>query len=456
MNLKKHIAGFPAQPGVYLFKDMRGHVLYVGKSVNLKNRVASYWQHFSSLGEKTKRLVTETALIDYVLVESEIEALLLESSLIKKHLPRFNQRSKDDKTPLYIRFTKEELPRVVTARLNEQKPGDLLFGPFPAGKTVKDVLRLLRKIFPYCSCRKNKGRPCLYAHLGLCRPSPREIAKLPANMQDREKKTYLKNIRNLTRFLKGKRKSLIISLKREMRQKAKAFLFEEAALLRDQIQGLEFITQSFRPPRYYLANPNLLVDQRRKELVDLKNQLKKSGLLLAGIPTRIEAFDISNLSGQQATGSMITFLNGEPEKKLYRRFRINPSSTSSPRPRPRSAEGGQRDREKGKRDDSAMMAEILKRRLKHHDWGFSDLMVIDGGKPQVAACKKVLLKQNLIIPLIGLAKRKEEVIIHAEKGFSTLKIPRESPALHLIQRIRDEAHRFALAYHRHLRRKLID
>lgn len=456
MNLKKQVADFPAQPGVYLFKDMKGHVLYVGKSVNLKNRVASYFHYFSSLGEKTKRLVTETTLIDYILVESEIEALLLESSLIKKHLPRFNQRSKDDKSPLYIRITKDKFPRVVTARLNEQKPGDLLFGPFPAGKTSKDILRLLRKIFPYCSCRKDRGRPCLYAHLGLCRPSPREIVKLPASQQEIEKRTYLKNISNLTRFLKGKRKNLISSLKREMRQKAKAFLFEKAALLRDQIQGLEFITQSFRPPRYYLANPNLLVDQRRKELVNLQKRLKKSGLPLTKIPARIEAFDISNLSGQQATGSMITFLNGEPEKKLYRRFKVNPCSTLFPRPHPRFAGGGQRDREKGNRDDPAMMAEILKRRLKHHDWGLADLIVIDGGKPQVAACKKVLLKQSLMIPLIGLAKRKEEIIIHSKKGFSTLKIPRESPALHLIQRIRDEAHRFALAYHRHLRKKLID
>jgi excinuclease ABC subunit C len=433
MKLRKTLASIPKKPGVYLFKDRSSRPLYVGKSINLKNRLLSYFGHRSHLGEKTSLLLGKTTKIDFILVESEIEALLLEASLIKKYLPPFNARSKDDKSPLYIKISTEEFPKVLVVRKTEIKKDDLSFGPFPSSKSVRSVLRFLRKIFPFCSCKKETGKPCLYTHLNLCQPSPRAILKLPPEEKKKQKRLYRKNIRDLVKFLKGESKQLIESKKRQMERKSRQRFFEEAAKLRDQIGLLAYITQSFRPPTSYLKNPTLLADQRKAELTSLFEALKKSGLLLKKQPQRIEAFDISNISGQKATGSMVVFMLGEPEKSSYRRFRL------------RRKRGG----------DPAMMAEVLARRLNHPEWPQADLILLDGGKPQVSAIQELFASQNIKTPFIGLAKRKEEIIfLTQKKRFSNLRLDQDLPAIHLLQRIRDEAHRFALSYHRHLRRKI--
>ncbi|MBN1263000.1 MAG: GIY-YIG nuclease family protein [Candidatus Pacebacteria bacterium] len=432
MNLKKIIAEIPAVPGVYLFKNKGGQILYVGKSINLKARLG-YYGNLRQLGPKTGRMIKTADRVDWIPVESEIEALLLESKLIKKNQPPYNVRSKDDKSPIYIRITHEEFPRVLLARKNDWQKGDLLFGPFPSAKKVRGIWQFLRKIFPFCTCTKNRSRPCLYAYLGLCSPCPQEIIYQPEKLKKAQKKIYRQNITRLTLFLKGKNKNLIASLEKEMKLCSRQQRYEQAALLRNQIRSLAYLTRPFRLAGDYLKNPNLLADQHYQEINLLYLFLKKAGLEISRIPRRIEAFDISHLSGQEATGSMVTFLNGMPEKNLYRRFRIK----------------------KRGRADPVMMAEIIKRRLKHSDWGWPSLIVLDGGKPQLSAVSKSW-PAGKKIPLIGLAKKKEEIIFLKSESFRTLRLSLDTPALKLLQRIRDEAHRFALNYHHLLRSKLID
>jgi len=425
MNLNK--------PGIYFLKDKTGKIIYIGKSINLQKRLSYYFTNFSRLGPKTKALVSQTEEVEFIFVESEIEALLLEARLIRQHLPRFNSRSKDDKRPLFIKITDEELPRVLVSRKKQPEKG-IFFGPFPSTKTVKQVLRFLRKIFPFCSCLGDKKRPCIYAHIGLCQPSPRIITSLSPEEKKHQVKIYRKNIKNLIRFLRGGKNQLIIRLENEMKKAASHQEFEKAATLRDQIRGIRYVTQSFCSPKHYLENPNLFADRRREEKTALAKIMKETGLIFKNPPTRIEAFDISGFAGKKTTGSMVVFINGEPEKDLYRRFKIM----------------------KKHQNDPAMIKEILTRRLAHPEWGSPDLILVDGGKGQVAAAKKAILQNKKNIPVIGLAKREEKIIIPQEKGFFTLRLPRTSPALHLLQRLRDEAHRFALSYHRLLRQKLID
>lgn len=293
-------------------------------------------------------------------------------------------------------------------------------------------MRILRRIFPFCSCKKNKqeGKPCLYWHIGLCNPSPRIIIKQSPEVALRQKRIYQKNIGYLTSFLKGKKLSLISRLKKEMETAAKNENFEDAAKTRDQIRRLEFITQPHRRIADYLANPNLLIDQRQEELRQLYNRLKKYFDKLKWPLSRLEAYDVSNIKGKKATGSMIVFIDGEPEKSEYRRFKIRFKQTPN---------------------DIAMIKEVLKRRLAHQEWDYPNLILIDGGRGQVNAAYKILYQYKLEkIPIIGLVKRKEKVIISGKKT-KEVDFPKDSPALYLLKRLRDEAHRFALSYHRKLR-----
>ncbi|HUW21900.1 MAG TPA: GIY-YIG nuclease family protein [Candidatus Bathyarchaeia archaeon] len=432
MKLNQQAVVIPSVPGVYVFRDKNDRVLYVGKSINLKNRISSYFRNASLLGDKTRTMINSSRRLETILVESEIEAILLEARLIKKYLPKFNARAKDDKSPLYIRITNEKYPKVLIVRKGEVNKGDCNFGPFPSSKTVKSVLRFLRKLFPYCSCKKDIGKPCLFSDLGLCMPSPRTIRLLSGKEEEEQAKIYRENISHLVSFLRGQKQKLINSLEKKMCRESAKQNYEGASKLRDQIRSLHYITQAFRSPSYYLKNPNLLADQRNLELTSLLEILRKNGLKIKGILRRIEAFDVSNLSGTKATGAMVTFINGEAKKNYYRRFKIK----------------------RTKRDDPAMMVEILKRRFGHRDWGKADLIIVDGGKPQVKASVSLFEKLKIKTIVIGLAKRNEELIILNNKRYQTLRISRKSPALHLLQRIRDEAHRFAVSYHHWLRSKI--
>jgi len=409
------LSSYPQKPGVYLFRNSNGKVIYVGKAINLRNRVSSYFSGLD-LGPKTRLLVSQIAKIETRLVESELEALLLEAALIKKYQPKYNIKAKDDKSPLYIKVTREKVPLVTTAR---QIGDGSIFGPFPQARTVKMVLKTLRSIFPYRTSRHHQKGKCLYCHLGLC-PGPL--------LSNKEKKEYGRSVRLLRQFLGGQKKSVLRALEKEMKAGAKAEDFEKAAQIRDQILAIKIVTSPRRKVSDYLKNPNLVEDQRRQELRELES-------ILGVAVNTIEGYDVSNLVGKQATGAMVTFSAGEPVKSLYRRFRIKFSA------RP---------------NDLVMISEVLKRRLAHSGWPLPDLILVDGGKAQVKIGLAVLKEHNFQIPAIGLAKRMEEVVIfrEKEKAWVVRRLPQDSPARKLLERVRDEAHRFARTYHLLLRKKM--
>lgn len=425
VNLQKSVKRLPDRPGVYLFKGHVGQVLYVGKSINVRERVKS---HLTAVGSKSQSLIVSAVSVESILVNYELEALLVEAELIKKYQPRYNSTAKDDKHPLYIKISKEEFPKIITCRREDESDAKY-FGPFPSSSTVRQVLRQIRKIFPYCAQKKIGRKPCFYSHLGLCRPCPAEIRKVTDIDIDkgREMKTQYKgNIRKIVLLLKGKNKTLKKKLEKEMKEVAGRQDFEKAAVIRDQLAQLSYITTPYKEAGAYLENPNLLSDLRADEIQSLQKLLK-----LQRPPHRIECFDVAHLGGVSTTASMVTFINGEPEKNLYRRFKVRTVKKS---------------------DDVVSMAETIKRRLKHFDdWGKPDLVLVDGGKPQVSATKEVLGNMGVKTPVIGLAKRLEEIIVPTDGGFRILRLPTGSPALTLLQRLRDEAHRFARSYHFKLR-----
>lgn len=414
----------PHKPGVYKFKDYRNRIIYVGKALDLSNRVKSY---FSSKTHepKTAALVSNVKSLETIVVESELEALILEANLIKKYLPEYNIRLTDDKDYLYIKVTKEPFPKIITARKKELSDSLKFFGPFPSSRTVHDTLKSLRRVFPWCQIggSSKTGRPCFYFHLGLC-PGP--CARV-INQKD-----YRKIINHFSAFMEGKKAQLSGELTKEMEEASKDKRFEDALRLKKMLSGLNYLTQP-NQVQSYLENPNFLEDQHQKSVEELQKEL---GLL--ELPSRIECYDISNISGKDATGSMVVLTDGEIDKSQYRKFKI---------------------RIAGKPNDYAMHAEVARRRLNHPDWGIPQLILIDGGRGQVRAVKNEIDRQaqkknsaKLFekITIYGIAKREEW--LYPPEG-EIIKLPKRSLALRLVQKIRDESHRFAVNYHRKLHRK---
>lgn len=424
MDKKRFWEKLPDRPGVYFFKDIDGKIIYVGKAINLKKRVGSYFLKSLKFGNKTKALIDQIKSVEFIIVENELEALLLEANLIKGNQPKYNVRFTDGKAYPFICITASDTyPKVLEARkISNDK--SLYFGPYPSVGAMRMVLRTIRRIFPYQSVENHPQRPCLYYHIGLC-PCPTVFDSKQI------KSSYKKTIRYLIAFLRGEKKDLLALLIKHMKQLAKEERFEDAAFAKRQIEGIELVTSSFHNPIEYLKNPNLITDIRGEELGELKNVLEKEGISTAYL-SRIECYDISNIQGRSATGSMVVFINGEKDTSSYRRFRI---------------------RVLDRPNDVLMMREVLQRRLVHKEWAYPDLIIVDGGKGQVGGVDKILKEKSLAIPLIGLAKRLEEIIIQKDKTFKLVRLPPSSPALHLLRRIRDEAHRFAIQYHKKLRSK---
>lgn len=412
----------PTKPGVYTFLDGKNNVLYVGKAKDLKSRVSSYFQNRDILEEKTRALVSQIKSIRVTTVESELESLLLEAHYIQKYKPRYNIRMTDNKSYPLIQITiKDDYPKILYARRTDD-PNSLYFGPYPSSSSVKSVLKTLRRIFPFQSVRNHPKRVCLYHHLGLC-PCP------PVFASDDLKKEYNKNIRNMVRVLSGETKTIIREFERERELLSKSERFEEAAVLQRKIDALQYITQPIRLPFEYEINPNLRSDIRKRETDELMHVLNREGYNLQSLH-KIECYDISNTQGTNSTGSMVVFVDGEKESSLYRKFKI---------------------RKDGVPNDFAMHQEVMGRRLRHRDdWPFPELFIIDGGKGQVSSVKKVFEELGIDRPIIGLAKREETIVT---SNLSEISLPKRSPALQLIMRIRDEAHRFAITYHRKLRSK---
>lgn len=376
-------------------KDRRGRVLYVGKAGNLRRRVSSYFIRPHDF--RIQKMVSEIARVDYKKTDTAVEALILEAELIKKLSPPWNVREKDDKSFLYVEITKEKFPRVLLVRGRQAKNSKLkakssFYGPFTSASDIRAALRIVRRIFPWSThpeTNKSK-RPCFEYEIGLC---PGTCAGLA------DRKEYLRNIRNVKLFFAGKKGIILRSLQREMKAAAKNLEFERAGKLKRQISALQ-----------HIQDVALIGEQSHTPLEQ-------------HIDRRIEGYDISNISGASAVGAMVVFRGGKPDKDEYRRFKI------------RTVTGA---------DDVGMLSEVIRRRLKN-PWPLPDLILVDGGRAQVNAAKKALDEAELKIPVIGIAKgpeRKRTDIIGLLPPWISQKT--------LIQ-VRDEAHRFAIGYHKKIR-----
>jgi excinuclease ABC subunit C len=491
---------YPDKPGVYLMKDDT-EILYIGKAKSLKHRLSSYFQ--KNLNDKAGDIISRTTDIRFFVCENEVDALLLESNLIKEYKPKYNIRLKDDTKYPYLKITDEEFPRILVTRDIEDGK---IYGPFSSAKALRKTLKFMRKLFPLRSCSTLKKKECLEFHIGLC----------PAPCTDRiTKGEYQKNVDRLIKFLEGKTDELISELSEDMQKASEDLDYERAALIRDRIGALEkirikqtvnlpvlgdldvvvspgekkrcytvllvrggrivgkhqyvlectfeeFLTQFYTdhliPPEILLQSPlDSLLSQflekrrgttvtitvprrgRKRKLLEMAEkdaeihlkyvygelELLRDELGLKGIPVRIEGYDISNIMGTNATASQVTFINGVPSKKHYRHYRILTSGI----------------------DDYAMMEEVLQRRFKNREV-LPDLMLIDGGKGHLHVALKTLRGLGLDIPVVALAKKEEEV-------FSKDLGPVSELSKRLLISVRDEAHRFAISYHKNLRKKAL-
>jgi len=544
VQLQEQLKVLPANPGVYLFKDKEGRIIYVGKATNLNSRVRSYFGASSGLSSKIQQLVLKVREFEFIITGSEQEALILERNLIKEYHPKYNVSLKDDKTFPYLKVTvNEDWPGIYITRRFEND-GAKYFGPFANAGSVRKSLRLIRKIFSFRSCTKaitgTAKRPCLDYYIHRC---------LGPCIGAVSKQEYQKVINQVILFLEGKQELVCRELKNKMRVAAQQSQFERAALLRDQIQAIErviegqriaitlkgeqdiialaqderqacveifsvrnnklvgrecfimegtygeepdqvmtnFVKQyyasvAFIPSLVLLQHPisemallsewlkqqkgnNVIIQvpQRgiKRKLVNMVAENAGKGLLLAKarqvnlesitsglqelkdrlflpeIPLRIEGYDISDIGGALAVGSMVVLENGLPKSNLYRRFQVKMVIGAN---------------------DYAMIQEVLRRRFKRSvasgsSWAIMpDLILIDGGKGHLNAALEVRQEMGIdFIPMASLAKENEDVFIPGKLG--SLDIPNDSPALHILQRVRDEAHRFAINYHQKLRRK---
>ena len=409
-RLKEKLKKLPASPGVYFHKNKEGEVIYVGKAAVLKNRVRQYFQN-SVKDTKTRALVAEIFDTDWIVVDTEMDALFLESEMIKRYMPKWNILLRDDKTVSYVRVSMgDEVPYVSFTRTPMDDKA-VYVGPFYGKLAVEKALRVLRRIFPYY-VKPYTGKKTLDTDLGLA-PGI-EIGKTTA-------KDYKRNLKKLIRYLEGDREKLIKDLEKTMKKEAEAGNFELAAEARDQLFGLKELKKKivFSDKEFL----DISSDQALKELQKL--------LELENPPRRIEGYDISHQSGENAVGSMVVFINGASARNEYRKFKLRTSSN----------------------DDLKSMKEVLTRRLKHAEWDFPDLILLDGGATQV----------NAVLPLVGdipvigrdksgdHSKNAEVKIYVPNKGLIPIKS--NSHIARLIARIDEEAHRFAITYHSLLKRK---
>lgn len=437
-NLQSKLKQLPKGPGVYFHKNSKGKIIYIGKAARLNNRVRQYFQASRLRDPKTDALVAEIADVDWVEVESELDALFLEAELIRRYQPMYNILLRDDKSLSYIRIDiKSSHPTVSTVRRPLDDGADY-YGPYYSSASIKKALKYLRKIFPF-DWRvpgASQKRPSLDYHLGL---SP-GLEKGKTNLAQ-----YRTNLRQLARYLKGGRKNIMNNIEKKMIQSAKTHEFEQAAKYRNQLRALQSLHKQI-----------IFSD---KEFMDLS---KDAGLFeltellgLKTIPRRIEGFDISHMSGTDTVASMVVFQNGLPDKAQYRKFKMRIPGN----------------------DDFAHMNEVICRRVSaknQKNWGLPDIFLIDGGKGQLGSALSALSDAGLQIPAVGLAKQKEQIVISknwpnvnlsknfAKKiraiveetdGYYLVNVPHESHVVKLLQRIRDESHRFAVSYHSTLKTK---
>ena len=420
----------PTTPGVYLFKDRTGRVIYVGKAVNLRSRVASYFLKAAASDRRTAELVTHIADLDHIETGGEVEALLTEARLIKDIRPRFNTDLKDDKTFPYLQITtNEDFPRIEFTR-EPKSSGVKLYGPFTSAGKLRGAVNVLQKAFKFRTCsldidaddeRWKWFRPCLLHSIKQCSaPCNRRISK----------EDYRRDIKRLRMVLDGKKGRLLQDLRSEMAGAAAALDYEKAARLRDELKALEGLDLRGNLDEH--VQPEVFQIDPKKGLAGLKQVFK-----LKDLPRVIEGVDIAHLQGGETVASLVQFIDGLPFKSGYKRYRI------------RTVEGV---------DDFASMREVVSRRLRRlqNEGGkFPDILLIDGGKGQlnaaVSAMEMIGLDESTRPFTLGLAKREEELFLPGES--EGRKLGRHSYSLRLLQYVRDESHRFAQHYHHLLRRK---
>ncbi|MFN4212654.1 MAG: GIY-YIG nuclease family protein [Microgenomates group bacterium] len=426
MIAKTEIEKLPSTLGVYIFKN-NGEYLYVGKSVNIKARVKSHFEN-AKLDKKEAALIAASNKIDYIVTDSEFKALLLEAELIKEHHPKYNVIWKDDKSFLYIKITiTDHFPKVFLSRKKDADKKALYFGPFSSVKMTLKVLNEVRRIVPFCMDKRLKNGPCFYSKIGLCDPCPGAIVKEKnGNKRRTLRKIYYQNIIKLVRLLRGKIMLIINDFYRQLKRKIKEEKYEEAIILRDRILRLQSLEKrSFSPIDINQYN------QSKLSLTSLQLLLVKYLPHLKELK-RIECYDVSNLAGEDATASMVVLTDGQIDKTQYRKFRIKNLS---------------------KKSDPEMLEEVFKRRFSlKNNWPYPNLIVVDGGRPQVRLIKNVLQKLNQNLPVIGIAKNPDRLVMGTSQLF-TIKPPADHPGFNLIRLIRDESHRFARKYHLLLRKK---
>jgi excinuclease ABC subunit C len=431
------LSRIPHSPGVYVYRDVHGVILYIGKAIDLYKRVHQYFNP-TNLPPKTSVLVGQIADIQIHKTLSEFDALLLESKLIYTHQPKYNILAKDDKSPLYVKLTlSEQLPRIVYMRKPRTpsygtsiEDGNVIFGPFQSAKLVRAIMRALRRIIPYCTQMKRDGNPCFYTQIGLCHPCPSVIFHMTDTKESQKLQTqYRRNIFRLRDILSGRTAGVITELENEMKTYASHREFEKAAHIRNQVSGLYELLSKHYDPLVYTKDDVVIGDLAGQELNALEAVLASIFPSIT-TPKRIECIDISNTTGTYATGSLVVLSSGIPDTSQYRRFRI---------------------RQENKPNDVSMIREIIERRFTHIEWPKPDVFIVDGGKPQVSSAHQVFTSLGLSIPLIGLAKRQEEIVYVANGKTKIIRLSLTSPAIHILQRIRDEAHRFAIGYHKKLR-----
>lgn len=416
-TLKENLKKIPTSAGIYIFQDTKNKPLYIGKALNLKNRLKSY---LKTDDPRIQKMIATAEKIKHVQTNSDIEALILESQYIKKYQPPFNIMLRDDKQYFYVGFTKNKLPRIY---LTHQPVGnDEYIGPFTDGSAIKTTLRFLRSIFPYCTCKQLHHNRCLNYHIGKCLG----FCCLKSQATKKGVVTYLSNIKSIRAILNGGKNSLIKKLKKNADTNAKADNFKKAIELRNKIEKLERVFKNAR----IIRSSKMMMPHNS----GLESLLKQQKPII-----RIEGYDVSNIQGTHATGSMVTFVNGQPDKNFYRKFKIHNKQTP---------------------DDTAMLKEILERRFKHTEWPFPDLILIDGGKGQVNVARSTLATLKITIPIIGISKDDRhighQIFIPNRKstGWRIVALTKLSPTdKNLLLAIDGEAHRFAISYYRKLHRK---
>jgi excinuclease ABC subunit C len=448
LNILKKL-NIPKTPGCYKYFDKSGKIIYIGKASDLRARVFSYWRKGTSHTPAKEAMIKRVVKIEWVKTDSEIEALLLESNLVKKHQPEFNIDLRDDKRFSYIKVsTEDEIPGVFITRKID-KSGKY-FGPFTSSQAIRETVKTIRKIWPYCTEKKIKKRACFYSQIGRC------TGVCAGEFSIKEYKEKI--INSVILFLSGKKKQVInkheLKIKNyEKLLKVKKLKTENRSELEDE---LGVIKQRLSNIKYVLEHARVisLGEKYAADVIELAKVLN-----LPKIPERIEGYDISNIYGREAVGSMVVFSGGEPNKKEYRKFKIKFTNSSFAG----VTEG------KDLISDVWMLKEVLERRMKHFSvsefsekeeknfWPDPDLIVIDGGKGQLNVAVRIMKKNKKDIPIISISKGNglrsaqapDKIFFPGERN--PLELPLASPALHIIKRVRDEAHRFAIKYHRELR-----